>query len=186
LALGGLIRKPATLLRLWNWKAALLSLILRGPIFFVATVRHGWRVSLAALITESAFCVLTTGFYGAVVQTLRDAEPEWLTLIFLTLAVPALFQGFEYGLHWLRGTPHLRLVEFASIVVSGISALFNWYAMRHGTLLVGGEGDRFGQDLRRLPALLLRFLLDALAHLASGMKRWLSKCAVDLAEERWL
>ncbi len=185
-AVGSLIRRPLVFLRLWNWKSALLSLALRGPIFLIATLRQGWRVSFAALFTESVFCVLTAGFYGAVVQTLRDAEPEWLTLIFLTLVVPALFQGFEYLLHWSRGTPHLRLVEFASIVVSAISALFNWYAMRRGILLVGGEGDRLGQDLRRLPGLLLNFVIAAPIRLAAGVKRWLSKSAVDFVGERFL
>ena len=145
-------------MRLWNWKSALLSLILRGPIFLVATVRQGWQAALSALFTESVFCVLTAGFYGAVVQTLRSAEPMWLTLTFITLVIPALFQIFEYGLHWLRGTPHLRLVEIVSVAVSGVSALFNWYAMRRGTLLVGGEGSTFGRDLRQLPRLLFNFI----------------------------
>ena len=120
----------------------------------------------------------------ALAQTLRDAEPEWLTLVFLTLVVPAFFQGSEYLLHWLRGTPHLRLVEIASVVVSAISALFNWYAMRRGTLLVGGEGDKFGRDLRRLPILLWTFLAGAPATLLNGIKRCFAKWTVDLVGER--
>ena len=157
-ALSGLLRAPQRLLFLWNWKNALLSLILRAPIFLVATVHRGWRSALAALFTESVFCVLTAGFYGAIVQTLRSAEPEWLTIVFLTVVMPAMFQAIEYWLHWLRGTPHLRAAEFTSVAVSAISALFNWYAMRRGALLVGAEGRRFGADLRRLPALALGFI----------------------------
>ncbi len=157
--------------------------MLRAPIFLVATARRGWQVSLSALLTESVFCVLTAGFYGAFVQTLRDAEPEWLTLVFLTLILPAFFQCFEYLLHWSRGTPHLRLVEIASIVVSAISALFNWYAMRRGTLLVGGEGDKFGTDLRRLPILLFRFLAGGPRNLVSAVRRWMAKSTVDLVGE---
>src|SRR5262249_855445 len=81
-------RSPHRLLWLWNWKAALLSLFLRGPIFLAATFHRGWRAALAALFTESVFCVLTAGFYGAVVQLLRSAKPEWLTGIFLTVVLP--------------------------------------------------------------------------------------------------
>lgn len=136
----------------------MLSLVLRGPIFLVATVHRGWKSALAALFTESIFCVLTAGFYGAIVQTLRNAEPEWLTVIFLTVIMPGLFQGLEYWLHWLRGTPHLRVAEFTSVAVSAIAALFNWYAMRRGALLVGTEGRAFGADLRRLPGLALALL----------------------------
>jgi hypothetical protein len=132
--------------------------VLRGPIFLVAAIHRGWQSAISALLTESIFCVLTAGFYGAVVQSLRNAEPEWLTAIFLTLLMPAVFQVLEYWLHWLRGTPHLRPAEIASVVVSAVSALFNWYAMRRGALLVGVEGRKFGSDLRRLPHLIFSFL----------------------------
>src|SRR5271165_2989936 len=81
--LSGLVRRPQQLLLLWNWKSALLSIILRGPIFFVAAVRHGLRAALAALLTESIFCAMSAGFYGAMVQILKDGEPQWMTGIFL-------------------------------------------------------------------------------------------------------
>lgn len=154
-----LVRRPQQILFLWNWKSALLSMLLRGPIFLTASLRQGWESALGALFTETVFCVVSAGFYGAIVQDIRNAEPEWLTGLFVTLVVPAVFQVFEYGLHWLRGTPHLRIAELVSIVVSGLSGLFNWYAMRRGTLLVGGEGVAFGADLRKLPVLVLNFLL---------------------------
>lgn len=81
-----------------------------------------------------------------------------VTGIFLTLVLPVTFQILEYLLHWFRGTPHLRFAGIVSLVVSGTSALFNWYAMRRGTLLVGRGAGGFGGDLRRLPRLLLGFL----------------------------
>ncbi len=152
-----LVLRPQQLLLLWNWKSALLSIILRGPIFFVAAVHQGWQAATAALFTESIFCALSAGFYGAVVQILKDAEPQWLTGTFLTVMMPVTFQVLEYLLHWFQGTPHLRVAAIVSLVVGAISALFNWYAMRRGTLLVGGEGSAFGGDLRRLPWLLLGF-----------------------------
>ncbi len=142
---------------LWNWKAAWLSIILRGPIFLAATIQRGWRATVAAVATECFFCALSAGFYGALIQSLRGAEPQWLTIIFFTAIVPAVFQVLEAYLHWVRGTAHLRIAESASIVVSAISSLFNWYAMKRGTLLVGGEGESFGSDLKRLPRLLVSF-----------------------------
>jgi hypothetical protein len=158
-AFAGLLRNPHRILVLWNWKAAWLSIILRGPIFLAATIRHGWRVTLTAVLTECFFCAVTAGFYGALIQNLRDAEPQWLTVIFLTVVVPVIFQLLEAYLHWIRGTPHLRIIERASIIVSGLSSLFNWYAMKRDTLLVGGEGGTFGSDLKRLPKLLLSFVI---------------------------
>ena len=156
--LANLLRRPQRILFLWNWKAAWLSILLRGPIFTVAAVQRGLGATVSALLAECLFCATTAGFYGAVVQIMRNAEPEWLTIVFLTVVLPAVFQGLEFLLHWLHGTPHLRLAEIASLIVSAISALFNWYAMRRGTLLVGGEGSSFGSDLRCLPGLIWNFL----------------------------
>lgn len=171
----GLLRSPQRLLLLWNWKSALLSLILRGPIFLIASIHRGIEAAAAALLTESVFCVLTAGFWGAIVQALRNAEPEWLTAIFLLVVMPAAFQVLEYWLHWIRGTPHLRPAEIASVVMSAISALFNWYAMRRGTLLVGAEGRALGADLRRLPRLILAFLAElprSIARILAGESRF--------------
>jgi len=170
-----LVRRPQQLLLLWNWKSALLSMILRGPIFFVAAVQRGLASAVAALFTESVFCVLSAGFYGAVVEILKDAEPRWLTGIFLTLVLPVTFQVLEYVLHWFRRTPHLRIAAVISMVVSGLSALFNWYAMRRGTLLVGRGAGGLGGDLRRLPRLLFGFLAVLPRKLAKKSKSYSSK-----------
>lgn len=172
---GKLFRHPQQLLALWNWKSAVLSIILRGPIFFTAGLRQGWRSAMAALFTETAFCALSAGFSGAVVQSLKDAEPQWLTAAFLTVAMPVVFQILEYFLHWLQGTPHLRAAAIVSLFVSAISALFNWYAMRRGTLLVGREGGGFGGDLLRLPRLFLGFFSVVPRNIAGKFKSNSSK-----------
>jgi hypothetical protein len=115
--------------------------------------------ALSALVTEILFCAATSGFYGSIAQAFRLAEPQWLTLTFLTLILPGFFQVVEYFMHRTGGTPHLRLAEIFSCAISGLSALFNWYAMRRDALLVGPEGARFGSDLSRLPRLLLNFII---------------------------
>ena len=166
-----LLRSPQKLLRLWNWKSASLSVILRGPVFFAAAIRQGWAGVVGALGTEAAFCAISAGFYGVLVQSLKDAEPQWLTAMALAFVIPALFQSIEYALHWFRGTPHLRIAEIVSVVISGLSALFNWYAMRRGALLVGGEGASFGSDLGRLPRLIVGFLTVLPSQLACHVKR---------------
>jgi hypothetical protein len=157
-ALAGLLQHPQRILLLWNWKSAWLSIILRAPIFLAATFHRGWIAALTAVLVECFFCAVSAGFYGALIQNLRDAEPQWLTIVFLTAVVPGIFQIVEAALHWIRGTPHLRLAESASVLVSAVSSLFNWYAMKRGTLLVGAEGRTFGSDLKRLPRLLLSFV----------------------------
>src|SRR5271166_5965707 len=170
-----MLRRPQQLLLLWNWKSALLSLVFRGPIFFVAAVHRGWEAALAALFAELIFCALTAGFYGAVVQTLKDAELQWLTGVFLGAIMPVIIQVLEYLLHWFRGTPHLRVAAIVSLLVSAVSALFNWYAMRRGTFLVGREGGGFGGDLRRLPRLLFGFLAVLPRKIAGKLRAYASQ-----------
>ncbi len=45
-----MLRHPQQLLLLWNWKSAVLSMVLRGPIFFVAAVRQGWEAAVGSII----------------------------------------------------------------------------------------------------------------------------------------
>lgn len=163
-----LLRRPWIIVRLWNWKAAALSVILRVPIFLAASFRGGLAAAASAVLTESAFCAAAAGFYGSIAQLFRLAQPQWLALLLITVILPALFQGLEYLLHWMRGTPHLRLAELVSTCVSATSALFNWYIMRRDTLLVGQEGGRFATDLARLPGLLLSFV-------TALPRRWLAR-----------
>ena len=166
-----ILRYPQQLLQLWNWKSATLSTTLRGPVFLVAAARHGWEAAMGALFAESLFCAVSAGFYGAIVQSLRDAEPQWLTGVFLAAVIPVIFQLLEYIMHWFLATPHLRTAAIVSLIIGSFSALFNWYAMRRGTLLIGEEGRSFGSDLYRLPLLFLGFLAVLPRRLAANAKR---------------
>jgi hypothetical protein len=143
----------------WNWKSALLSVMLRVPVFAIAAARHGLEAVAAAVLTESVVCGFNAGCYAAVVQAIRNRKPVWLTALLITVGLPAVGQVIEYEVHAWRGTPHRVIAVIISSVLSAVSSLFNWYAMKHGTLLVGGEGSDFSNDLRRLPVLLGRFLL---------------------------
>jgi hypothetical protein len=160
-ALLDVLQDPAVvLLRRWNWKAAALSMLFRAPVYVIASLRSGWRETLAALFAESAVCAGTAGFYGAFVQAIRNAQPAWATALVLTLLLPAVMQAVEYLVHRLRGTHHLHAALIGSVAVSALSSSFNWFAMQRGTLLVGGEGTSFQRDLRRLPLLALGFVMS--------------------------
>jgi hypothetical protein len=145
------------LLSHWNWKAAVLSVSLRAPIFAVGTLRKGAAVLGAAVLTEAAVSVFNAGFYGSIVQLLRNRKPLWLTGLLLVIVIPALGQTIEFAAHNLNHTPHRQVAILASSLLSALSALFNWYAMRHDALLVAEERTSFGRDLKRLPGLILRF-----------------------------
>jgi hypothetical protein len=145
-------------LKVWNWKAAVLSALWRAPIFLAASASSGWRTATGAALAEASFRFVTSGFYGAFTQAIRALQPTWLALILVLVVVPALVQGLELVLHIIRHTPHLMRGIFVSTVITAIASLFNWYAMRKGTLLTGEDGQTFVQDLQRLPMVIALFI----------------------------
>lgn len=149
----------ARLIALWNWKSAILSVILRVPVFAVAAGRRGPDVIAAAALTEAVVCAFNAGCYAAIVQAIRHRKPVWVTALVIGVGLPALGQVIEYAVHTWRGTPHAVPAVIVSTILGALSSLFNWYAMKRGTLLVGHEGGSFLSDIRQLPLLIGRFLL---------------------------
>jgi hypothetical protein len=159
--------RVARLFSLWNWKSAVLSVILRGPVFAIAAVRHGPEAVAGAILTEAGVCALNAGTYSSVVQVLRNRKPVWLVATVVTVVLPLCGQIVEYFVHLWHKTPHTTIAVIISSVLGAISYLFNWYAMKQGTLLVGSEQSSLGSDLKRIPVLLYRFVLLA--------PRWLGR-----------
>ena len=144
---------------IWNWKAGALSAIYRAPVFFLTSLRAGWRLAVAAMLTETAFRVVMSGFYGAVIQTFRELEPAWLSILIVLMLAPAAVQLLEFAVHALSGTPNLHAGVFVSTGMTAVASLFNWYSMRQGALLTGQNAGSFGSDLKRFPALIRGFLM---------------------------
>jgi hypothetical protein len=79
-ALSGLALHPAqTFYYSWNWKAALLSAMLRAPIFLIATIRRGAEAISIAVLAEAIYSSAISGCFlsrrGALHQPNRPARP---------------------------------------------------------------------------------------------------------------
>jgi hypothetical protein len=159
-ALGGLLRNPMQLLLRWNGKAALLSAIFRGGVFLVASLKSHHAGRSHAVLAEAMFGAGIMGFFGTVTQALRLAEPQWLAELLLAGVFPLLFQVGDICFHSALGTQTFRAGMIASAVFTALSALFNLYIMRRGTLLVGEESSPFAEDLVALPKLALMFVIS--------------------------
>jgi hypothetical protein len=64
-------------------------------------------------------------------------------------------------------TPELGASMQASVALSVLSTVFSLFAMRRGVMIVGDGSLSFGDDLKRLPRLVLDFILvppRAVAH----------------------
>jgi hypothetical protein len=154
------VREPAKyLLARWNWKSALLSSLFRAAIFFFTNLAAGLPAAMAAMSTELVFRGITSGFYGALTEGFSDAEPAWAAALAATVVLPLTGHSMELAVHWLRGTRNLAPSITASVVFTALSTLFNLYAMKRGALIVGAGRGSLAEDLRRMPRLVLDFIL---------------------------
>jgi len=154
-----LLREPVKyLLHRWNWKSALLSSILRAALFFATNLSAGLPAAVAAMKTELVFRGVTSGFYGALTEAFREAEPSWAAALTVMVLLPVANHSIELLIHWMRGTQKLLPSILASMILTAFSTLFNFYVMRRGALIVGHGRHSLGRDLRRLPRLAVDFV----------------------------
>ncbi len=171
-ALGELVANPyRTLVVRWNWKSALFSSIIRALIFLFANLTAGWRAASGAMLAEFAYRAVTAGFYGAITQALRQAEPEWAACVAALVLLPLVSHSIELTVHLLRGTPKILASLIASVVFTALSTLFNLYAMRRGALVVGAGSDSVAGDLKRVPRLIAGFLAEGPLTVYRWMRR---------------
>jgi hypothetical protein len=158
-ALRPLLRNPWRRLVLrWNGKAALLSAVYRGGIFLAASIKSGHAGRSSGALAEALFGAMSAGFFGTLTQALRFADPQWAAGLLLAGIYPLLFQLCDLFFHAALGTQVFRTGMIASAVLTALSAAFNLYIMRRGTLLVGNDGNSFAHDLSALPRLALLFV----------------------------
>jgi len=143
--------------RQWNWKAAALSALLRAILFYFTNRSAGSKAAWTAVGVEFAYRIATSGFFGSLIQLLSRVEPKSISMVAVLLVLPALNQGLDAAVHWWQGTPRLGASLLVATVITIWASLFNWYAMREGTFVVGHGGRGFGEDMRSLPGLLWRF-----------------------------
>lgn len=144
----------------WNWKSAIFSSLMRGGIFFSATASAGLSAALGAMYTEFAYRSITAGFYGAVTQNFRKAEPRWQANLVAGAGVPCVSHAIELAIHTARGTPNLRANILASLCFSVVSTLFNLHAMREGVLVVGANRGSIASDIRSPLRTISTFLMS--------------------------
>jgi hypothetical protein len=161
-----LLRNPINaLFWRWNWKAAVLSALLRAPIFFFSYLfkKDGLKIALGAAVVQSIFRLIFGGVNGAIIQSFSKVEPAWHAVLTIPLVLAALSHLIEYVVQASydsqAGVSGKGQAIFFSVIVSAISAVFNLFAMRRGALLVKDESQQsIWRDLRRMPWLALEFI----------------------------
>ncbi len=134
--------------RIWNWKSALMSALLRAPIFFLANVQAGMDAATAAFATEFAYRAVSAGFYGALTSFFARRRSARAATLQAVIVMPALAHGLEYLVHASAGTPHIASALAASVAVSMCTTRFSLFLMRRDLFIPGRQS--FADDLRGL------------------------------------
>jgi hypothetical protein len=159
-AFSGILLHPVRhLVRRWNWKSAVLSSLLRATIFFFTNLVAGWHAALGAMFAELALRSVTSGFYGAITESVSLARPAWAATAVAMVALPLMAHSMEFVVHWVRGTPKLGVSIGTSVIFTALSTAFNLYAMRRGILVTSRNSKSLGHDLGQIPPLLVAFAL---------------------------
>jgi hypothetical protein len=160
-----LLRNPSLFIRYWNYKGAILSGMLRAPIFLITYLigRESLRLAIAAALVQFAFRFLFAGVGGALIQGFRRVEPPWKALLTILMVVPLISHLVEFLLQFAFAyatgtTDHTDEAIVRSICVSIISALFTLFIMRRNVMIVGeAESKSLLNDIARLPRLIFEF-----------------------------
>ncbi len=150
--LSEVVRHPVRrLVRLWNWKTAVVSVVVRASIFFTVNVTSSWNSAVDAVVTECMFRAWMSGTLASLSQAFRRVRPAWRASLVMLLALPALGHGIEFTVHSLRGTDRLYASVAVSILFSMFSCVFSYWLHRRSVLIVGEGARPFVSDIVELP-----------------------------------
>jgi hypothetical protein len=149
----------------WNWKAAVLSSILRAPIFLAAYLfqKQGIADAISVTVALAVFRIIFGGVNGAIIQAYRNVKPAWHAVLTIPVVLAAFSHLIEFAVltvyDAMTGTHGKTKAIVVSVIVSIISAVFNLFAMRRGALIVRDESmQSFWRDLIRMPWLIFEFI----------------------------
>src|SRR5687768_2605237 len=97
-AWSNLLRNPSLFVRYWNYKGAVLSGVVRAPIFLITYLlgRESLKLAIGAALVQFTFRFLFAGVGGALIQVFRHVEPPWKALLTILLVVPVISHFFEF------------------------------------------------------------------------------------------
>lgn len=151
--------RPGSEWFVWNWKCALMSAAVRSSAYALAMSRGDSHERLSVVAVEMAYVVLTAGLFAGLQQKALGVRRRWLGDLAIVAGVPGLSQVMDWMVHRAMGTPIPHRALATVCVFTLVSALFHRHVMRHGGFLTGGSGHSLREDFRRIPRLVVSFVL---------------------------
>ncbi len=122
------------------------------------------------MLAEACYRALTSGFYSALTQAFRFAQPVWAASAIPMILIPIIGDSCEFAVHGIRGTQRLVATVAASLVFTAISTLLELFAMRRGVLVMGQNSRSLVEDLKSFPNLLIDAFSEAWRFVLSVFK----------------
>ena len=127
-------------IRRWNWKSAFLSAFCRSILIFLTNLSAGGSSAVGAMLAEACYRALTSGFYSALTQAFRFAQPVWAASVIPMILIPMVADSCEFAVHGIRGTKRLVATVAVSMIFTAVSTMLELFAMRRGVLVMGQNG----------------------------------------------
>jgi hypothetical protein len=121
--------------------------------------QSGLRGGLSIVLVEMAYVTLTAGLYAGVQQKALSFRSRSMGNATIVLLVPGFSQILDWWAHHVAGAAAPGRATFAVCVFTGVSALFHLHVMRRGAFLTGQSGRSLLEDFRRMPRLIVDFVL---------------------------
>ncbi|MGO9936193.1 MAG: hypothetical protein ACLPH3_00840 [Terracidiphilus sp.] len=144
-----------------------MSATMRSLVYLAAMARSGPHGRLAVMAVEIAYVTLTAGIYAGMQQRALAFRSRLLGNFVVAVGVPGLAQLLDWLAHRAVGPDAPPKALFAVCVFTLLSALLHLHVMRRGVFLTGNAGRTLADDFRRLPRLVLGFVLRPLALLSA-------------------
>lgn len=143
----------------WNWKCALLSATARSLVYLAALAHARLHGGLAIVAVEIAYVTATAGIYAGLQQQALRLRQRLLGNLAVVVGVPGVAQALDWLVHRAIGPAAPARATVLVCVFTLVSALFHLHVMRRGAFLTGHAGRSLTDDFRRMPRLVLGFLL---------------------------
>ena len=111
---------PGQFIKNWNYKGAVLSGVVRAPIFLFTYLagRESLKLAIGAAAVQFAFRFAFAGVGGTLIQGYRKVEPAWKALAAIMLILPLI--GWGSSLRRLARREQQLLVGLILIATFGL------------------------------------------------------------------
>ncbi|HEY1256977.1 MAG TPA: hypothetical protein VGF01_19585 [Terracidiphilus sp.] len=137
----------------------MLSASVRSIVYLAAMLRSSRHDALSILLIEMAYVTLTAGLYAGMQQKALGLRNRLFGNLLVVVCVPGLAQFLDWLIHRVAGAVVPGRVLLTVCIFTFISALFHLYLMRRGAFLTNHHGRSLRDDFRRMPRLVLGFVI---------------------------